>query len=502
MAITVTVSAEFSTGNWTAITSDILMDFGIKVSQGIQGNGPLDRVSSTGTMTFSLDNSKWNSGGLQGYYSPGHTNCRSGFEEGLAVRLYLTNGTYYRYKFYGHITDIVVVPGKFGLLRTQVVACDYMNTLAEEDVSDLAVLTDVTGNQVLTAVVATMNTAPLQVAYQTGPDTFPYAGHSEDAQRTRALTVLQKICQSDLGWIGVDGGNIAAEAEWLFYKNRHKRYSLTSAATLTDTELTSMQVSRSRDQVYNSISVTTYPVRVDDEAVVLAEISQEIEIVPGETMEIKLRYKDPDQPAVKVSAINVIEPVAETDYQMSSHSGGGSNLTGYLDITTVDGASEASLTLENIGVQTGYINKLQVRGQGIYFDDPVTVTEESGSADKSLTVNMPYQSNPAMGQSLASKLLSKYETVRTRINAVTFVANTATLEGYALNINIHNRVTIQEAVTGISADYFTMHTTHEFGPNGLTTVTWLLDDEPDVDNYWLLGTVGHSELGSTTYLVI
>lgn len=502
MAITVTLSAEFSTGVWTSIMADVLADVGIEVQQGISGNGPLDRVSSTGTMRFSLDNSAFNSGGLQGYYTPGHTNCRSGFEEGLAVRLYFTNGTYTKYVFYGHLTDILPQPGKFAGQRTDVVACDYMNTLAEEDVSGLAVLTDVTGNQVLTAVVTEMTRAPLHTAYQTGPDIFPYAGHSENAQRTSGLAVCQKIAQSDLGWIGVDGSNVTYGAEWLFYKNRHKRYTLTSAATLTESEISEMVVSRSRDQVYNSISVTTYPVRVDDSAVVLADLQQEMEIVPGETIEVKLRYRDPDQPALRVSAINVIEPVAGTDFHMSSHSGGGSDLNDYLDITTDDGANEATLTLENIGVKAGFINTLQIRGQGIYFDDPVTVTEESGDGDRPLTVNMPYQSSPQMGQSLAARLLAKYESVRTRVDSVTFVANTATLEGYAINVNIHNRVTVSESVSGISGDYFTTHITHKIKPLGVVTVTWRLDDEPGVDNYWLLGDATHSILGSTTYLVI
>ncbi|MFA5154415.1 MAG: hypothetical protein WC554_17860, partial [Clostridia bacterium] len=73
-------------GAWTDVTDDVIRATPITCTYGIQDSSPLARVASTGTFNFSLDNSELNSAGLVGYYSPGHTNCRSGFAAGITVR--------------------------------------------------------------------------------------------------------------------------------------------------------------------------------------------------------------------------------------------------------------------------------------------------------------------------------------------------------------------------------------------------------------------------------
>ena len=95
-AITVEVELDGVDAGWTDISDDVLPP--VHGTYGILGNGPTDRVAGTGTMTFTLNNSVSNSGGLAGYYSPGHTNCLSGFEAGIGVRLGVTYDGKTRYK--------------------------------------------------------------------------------------------------------------------------------------------------------------------------------------------------------------------------------------------------------------------------------------------------------------------------------------------------------------------------------------------------------------------
>src|SRR5882672_7901035 len=69
---------------WTIVSRDLMDEE--SVSFGLPGNGPRDRVASTGELTFTLDNSSSNSVGLEGAYSPDHVNCRAGFREGIRVK--------------------------------------------------------------------------------------------------------------------------------------------------------------------------------------------------------------------------------------------------------------------------------------------------------------------------------------------------------------------------------------------------------------------------------
>lgn len=85
-----------------------------------------------------------------------------------------------------------------------------------------------------------------------------------------------------------------------------------------------------------------------------------------------------------VPAINVVSPVATTDFLINSQSdGGGSNLTGSCTVTMTDFGDTAKLVITNNSGSTGYITFLRMRGDAIYEPnvsdvtypaDPATVT--------------------------------------------------------------------------------------------------------------------------------
>ena len=69
---------------WTDVSADVILSR--TASYGIQGGGPNDRTAPTGTFKATLNNSDSNSAGLSGYYSPGHVNCRTGFDMNVPIR--------------------------------------------------------------------------------------------------------------------------------------------------------------------------------------------------------------------------------------------------------------------------------------------------------------------------------------------------------------------------------------------------------------------------------
>ena len=96
------IQAELSGINngWSNLTPDVRSEEPVKLAYGILGVTATDRVASTGTLTFTLNNSATNSAHLVGYYSPDHVNCRPGFNYGIRIRLAITYrplGTFYRF---------------------------------------------------------------------------------------------------------------------------------------------------------------------------------------------------------------------------------------------------------------------------------------------------------------------------------------------------------------------------------------------------------------------
>ena len=66
---------------------DVLVEPPTSWETGLPGAGSLDLVADTGILTTYLDNSKSNSEGLAGLYSPENDNALIGFEDGMPVRV-------------------------------------------------------------------------------------------------------------------------------------------------------------------------------------------------------------------------------------------------------------------------------------------------------------------------------------------------------------------------------------------------------------------------------
>ena len=129
-------------GAWVALTGDVILSNNLSIDYGIQGAGPLDRIATSGTCTFTLNNSVTNSGTANGYYTPGHTNQRSNWELGVPIRFHATFGGTTYYKFYG--TLIEVVPSA-GSSRSRIVDCtavDWMDEAARSKVKNVDIQTN------------------------------------------------------------------------------------------------------------------------------------------------------------------------------------------------------------------------------------------------------------------------------------------------------------------------------------------------------------------------
>lgn len=489
----------YLSGSWVDITGDVrITTAAVSIKKGLTGSAPTDRQAQTGTLSFALDNSTANSGGKLGYYSPDNANCRAGFGIGTRLRFWLQDsGATKRYKFH---CKIVHIGPSFGIYRDRAVdvqAVDYMEYLAQTKLSLIPVQLGKRVDELIATVIAILAVAPQATSYAISPTTLAFAMHNDQDEKTTAMAAIQKLLQSDLGYLFVAGDNTIGET--LTYQSRYSRHlSSTVLATLNDS-MDDFALERNVDNIFNDVRVTTYPLRVDTSGTtVMATAQSEFSIPQGGSLSATMRYRDPLGGFQRISGYDMVAPVAGTDYRFTAiPSSGGSELNPQITITPTFGANSALLQISNggsVNAYSGGSELFQIRGRGVYLYDPfeaIHVDESSGTTygKRTLTFDMPYQNDINVGDAFSVELLSRYKLPTSMINGVRFAANrSTTFQDYGAQREIGDRVAIAETVTGINAQFFIQGIEYQIPAPNLLFVRWLLEPKANVGNIGMWGT--------------
>lgn len=477
----------YISSSWVSIKRDVEIYKAPTVARrGISGSGITNRVAGPGSLTCSLDNGESNSGGKLGYYSPGHADARADFGRDTLVRLKITyDGTDY-YKFYGFITELEPTVGQFGARSSKLYAADYMQRLIQQRLNLLAVQEDKRSDEIIDTVVDAMTVAPLNTDYSTDKFTLPFALSAEMDEKTTAMGAIQKVCQTVLGYCFVKGNT--TDGETLVFQREEERALNASAATL-DNEMSSMTVKRSTDKVYNRLIGKVHPTRVDDDAdTLLYELDSDIYVDGGDTQTFTFRFRDPANLATRISALDVETPlVADMHYRASKYEDTNKNdANALLTITDTNGANSSEWEVENTGGYRVFINQVDIYGRGVYYYNPITLISETGSGDRETSYDFFYLSDSIRAKAFMSRLLARISADEYDVESVSFYADAnATLMGYAMTLDIGDRVTIQEAVTGINGEYNINQVTYTMGTDGALLVNWGLEPADESD-YFIL----------------
>ena len=518
---TYAVEAKLNGVNFTDITVDVIKDITFKY--GIFGSSPLDRVGSPGEMKFTLSNTESNSGGLVGYYTPKHANCRAGFDVGLIIRLIVAYDGVTKVKFYGSIPSdgIQVQSGRLGSRNVNVTVNDWMYQATVHELVSPEFTQNKNIGEIVALILANMEKQPLSTDYETGDETF---GSVFDTVKstTRAMGEFAKVALSELGFIYITRSNynhdVETNHEILRVEGRYTRSDLLKDLTVIIAGTTrSSPITTEADEyiltedglyylvadevytpefdncqyqmsspygeyLYNRIKATAYPRIVDAASTtVLFSLSRYVEIAAGDTVLLTGRYRDPTGIYDRVAGTDMQAPVATTDYLMFQNSNGtGTNLTANLTVTPVYGVADVGYTLTNTGATKGYVTLLQARGKGIYIPDQVDyITEDSTSISNvgpsQLNLDMKYQDNALAISGIADVLLLQSKDAQMIPDKVSFYANR---EGYLmasfLVFEPGNRVKIIEDVTYTSNEFFIQGVEGVIKPGGLVSFSWYI----------------------------
>jgi hypothetical protein len=447
------VDMDFGSG-WVEV-EEVIAD-SIEWKRGIDGSGPADRTAGTGTAKMELRNDEQTAGGL-GYYSPGHSNCRTGFDIGIKVRVVVVLSGIDVVQWTGRIAAISPEPGVRRSRRTTVHATDWLEEAATADIRGLSLLVNTTGDVAVQDLIDEVTVAPEGTAtLDTGASTFPYV-FDQAGSMGKVLQEIHRVTMSEMGQFYTTKENVAR------WESRNTRATATSQYTFTNS-VRGFEAVRDRRRLFNYVKVVTHPRRYTG----VVEVGYSHDGVPsidaGATMTLDVPYRDPDQEALKVGMRTAQTFTATTDYiANAAEDGTGANLTASMVTTgTFFGANAARFVIQNTSGSKAYLTKLQCRGTLLRdFSPAATIHEDAADraarGDSPLEIDLPFEEDPNVGSGIGDLVMSIYGPTGASLQVTTVHVEphgSTDLLTQAATREISDKITIVEDVTGVSRDFF------------------------------------------------
>jgi hypothetical protein len=449
------VAAHYAASQWTDVTEDLDADTGWRVQRGLRGNTPTHRLANPGTFYFALKNHAGNALGLQGAYSPHHTNARAGFTHGIPVQLILTYDGTPREVFRGKIQDITPEPGRYGPAQlTHCTAYDFVYQLYQADVREIPALASVADDDVLRYILDAMPSAeqPAGVDFDLGPDTYTYPLHGMGAGLT-AAQAMTEVLTTSRGKLFTTGDGT------LRYLSRHAQISQASQFAFTDAHLQpGLLVPSTRRNVYTLIRGTYYPKNIGSvTTAVLWSLEVPQEVADAETLEWWVTYRDPANPDDEAMGADFQTPVSGTDWTANTQQdGGGTDVTASVVFEVFPWATTARIrATNNSGAAAFLIAPTQIRGRLILARTQQVVQAKSTvqlDGARALTVDLSLEGDGNQAQGKVDFVLHEYESLENQVDWIPFLPQKSdALMQQALDREVGDLITITETLTGIDA---------------------------------------------------
>ena len=336
------------------------------------------------------------------------------------------------------------------------------------------------GVTVSNILVTTLDAISTVTTYETGVETFDYAGDNWGDERTNALSAVTEVTQSEQGWFYQDIDGL------LYWRNRDypfTRYAATVVASFDKDALPEggTLVERIKNRV-----VVSYRPRSSITSGVVAQAKNTIS-VPGTAADagsekrlsskvvgnslglvkngensktVDLDYRDATTGAKMAVTALTIPPVASTDWtageQTSGDNNGYYNNYNYLNFLVQNLGTKARITITNTATGTLKIFGLQLRGTGLAkYEQTQIIREDADSvtsyARRVMTVSLPLPVQQTYAEALAEYLLNRYSSPAFEIDKIAF-GNRVNVDGANVySIHIGDIVTVTDAQLGITA---------------------------------------------------
>jgi len=389
-------------------------------SLGMSDNKPTTRIADPGKLTVILNNQA-------GLYTPGGPSVLAGWEDGIPFKMVITyDGIDYTYPYtIDGIQPIFVAGDSY----VEVSLVSWMQKAIDFPIINPDLLEDVTADEAITSILATMPVQPASTNLGTGLYVFPTVSDTIK-EHTNAYSEFTKLSLSETGFIyekangelnfesadfrngarslsvipvpSADIGFLIKESDggYLLKESDGGKLMLNQTETILFENMAIAIDAPHGKHVINHWQSSAYPKRVDTESVALYETETPIPLQSGETKEFRIFFTSPNGK----NRINAIPPV-EDNYTKSylDFEGDGVNapVVDAIGKTWTNGGIElleASPTFTPIvGSRSGYFD-----GTTSWIESPQHVDWEFGSGD--FTVKWKeYRFNATSGATVFSR---------------------------------------------------------------------------------------------------
>jgi hypothetical protein len=442
---------------------------------------PYDTIGSS-KATLTLDNS-------DNRFSPEHASALSGFGIGATVRIQVAYSRQTTTLFKGRIDDIDPTAGKTTAKQCRVTALGWIDEQREQDIT-LALQINQRVDQIAGAMIAALGQYPAGYGsgdgytnFETGVETIPYfADAVEDKQRVYEM--LRKLAASE----ALGRFYTLRDGRLRFWDRRYLMKLYTSQATFTGGELMAFDYQWGKS-IYNDVQVRYHPRKYESGSTyVLAKHEGGIQLHAGakSAETITLRYTNDQNETISTS--DPIDPTPNTDYTGNDKEDG----SGDIDRTGIIVASAEHYANRSVWsvYTTKYLPTWLVSGFTQRGNDRIT---DRGQQDFSLanstsidnlkrryprSINLESLGDHAVARAVAHWTVGKFKDPQGEVQSVTFQpAKNSTLAAAAIDLTAGDRITLQEAETGVNADYFIVGEEWDAAPSSKnrTRVKWIVE---------------------------
>lgn len=437
-------------GNWINISDDVFVH-SVQIRRGISGSGFTSRVAGPGELTFQVRNDAGNSGGVEGYYTSSHTNCRTGWGKDIEIRVrFVADGLSY-VKFKGYISKLESIGDLHGGTLA-VTAEDLLGELRNK-MKLPALARNKTMSEGAEIVLDNLNVVPEGGLEVQGTMSQSFATIFDISRKdSAALTEFAKLARSNMGYIMLVGDRETGEK--LLFQSRDARSAASVAQVpvgnangarlvdyddnplvdydgnpLVETAVQNVDITDKNkrisddENVINKARVKVFPRRENQSLQVLFKLDNKPLLEPGESMTIIGAYTDPTAEAMEVAAYSMQSPVSGTDYAANTaEDGSGDDRTSDLAVSAPEyGVKEVENTFQNNHETDSVYVTIQNRGYGVYFFRAVEVVAED-ITDKvyETAITLDYVDNVAAAQEIANDIVDALKTPRLEVPFLEF----------------------------------------------------------------------------------
>lgn len=471
-------------------------------------NGAAFKITATGACDMTVDNVSVKQTSLYGHL----------VDEGILCRFAIVD-TFSYYQFFGRLSSIDMTPGTnsrrivtltfddlmYDFLDTEYIPPLYTDTTADVPIQAILEapicpypyaynfwMLEVQGSSELD--LTTQLYDPPNFNLDAGIQTFAWVGDNTigaDKKGTNVQSFMRDLVEGEIG------GRFFFESYptlGFVFHNRHRdALNKTVAYTITEDDYEPEQSLFGKTEIINKTTVNYSPRTSGTAGTVIWQALNNVEIVKT-SITITVRYRDITNPDARIGAVDVIPPLAGTDYVVQNLATG-EDCTSSVTVTVVAGANSAEMTIINPNSFTVHFSILRLRGTPLTtFDSQSTsrVNKESQQTYKTAPEIINYRliDNQIDAQSIADLRVYKFADPQPVFKKIGFNKDkTASRLAHGLLNPIGERITITDSYLNHNQDYFVVGYRHtvKFGGDGTHDVVYTLKPAAK-DNYWILGT--------------